>query len=76
MSQYELKEPTKPYFYSKMRTMVTVLKSGAGKRSIQTILKKLSKRKSGKRIDAYKYCGKVQFKEDGLVLQKQWRGEW
>lgn len=56
--------------------MVTVLKSGAGKRSIQTILKKLGERQSKKGIDAYKYCGIVKFKEDGLNLQKQWRDEW
>ena len=56
--------------------MVTILKEGAGKRSIQIILKKLGERKSNRAIDAHKYCGTVQFKEDGLVLQKRWRDEW
>lgn len=56
--------------------MTTVLKSGAGKRSIQDLLKKLSQRKTRKGIDASKYCGTVKFKEDGLVLQKRWRDEW
>lgn len=56
--------------------MVSVLKAGAGKRSIQYLLKKLRERRSKKGIDAYKYCGSVKFKEDGLTLQKRWRDEW
>ena len=60
----------------KTLSMTTVLKSGAGKRSIQDLLKKLSQRKTRKGIDASKYCGTVKFKEDGLVLQKRWRDEW
>jgi len=56
--------------------MVTVLRSGAGQRSIQSILKKLEERRSKKGIDAFKYCGVVKFKEDGLILQKRWRDEW
>ncbi|MFY0602216.1 MAG: hypothetical protein JXR03_21245 [Cyclobacteriaceae bacterium] len=60
----------------KKETMVTTLKPGAGKRSIQSLLKKLGERKPNKVIDATKYCGKVHFKEDGLELQKRWRDEW
>lgn len=56
--------------------MVTILKAGAGKRSIQSLLRKLRERQSKKGIDAYKYCGTVKFKEDGLILQKRWRDEW
>jgi len=56
--------------------MVTILKSGAGKRSIQSVLEKITARQSKKGMDAFKYCGTVKFKEDGLTLQKQWRDEW
>lgn len=56
--------------------MVTILKSGASKRAIQSVLKKLRERSPKKGLDAYKYCGTVKFKEDGLTLQKRWRDEW
>ena len=56
--------------------MVILLKSGAGKRTIQSVLKKLRKRSSKKRLYAYKYYSTVKFKEDGLTLQKRWRDEW
>ena len=56
--------------------MVTILKSGAGKRAIQSILKNLRERSPKKGLDAYKYCGTVKFKEDGLTLQKRWRDDW
>lgn len=55
--------------------MVTVLKSGTKKREIASLLEKVSSRKP-KGIDAYKYCGTVKFKEDGLALQKRLRDEW
>ena len=54
--------------------MVIILKSGAGKRAIQSVLKKLRKRSSKKRFDAYKYYSTVKFKEDGLTLQKRLEG--
>ena len=56
--------------------MVTLLKSGADKRSVQTVLNKLTEHPPKKGIDAFKYCGTVKFKTDGLTLQKQWRDEW
>ncbi len=56
--------------------MVTVIKKGTKKESINKLLKTLSQRPSRKGIDAYKYCGTVKFKEDALVLQKRWRSEW
>lgn len=55
--------------------MVTILKSGAGKRAIQSVLKKLQERNPRKGLDAYKHCGTVKFKEDGLTLQKRCRDE-
>ena len=57
-------------------TMVTILKAGAGKRSIQSVLKKIGERQLKKGIDAQKHCGTVKFKEDGLILQRRWRDEW
>ena len=56
--------------------MVTILKSGACKRAIKSVLKKLQVRSPKKGLDAYKYCGTVKFKEGGLTLQKRWRDEW
>lgn len=29
-----------------------------------------------KKLDAFKYCGLLSSKEDGLQLQKKWREEW
>lgn len=44
--------------------MVTLLKSGADKHSIQNVLKKLVEHPPKKGIDAFKYCGTVVFKKD------------
>ena len=52
--------------------MVTILKAGAGKRSIPSVLKKIGERQ----LNAQKYCGTVKFKKDGLILQRRWRDEW
>ena len=60
----------------RIKTMVTLLKSGADKRSIQDVLKKLVEHPAKKGMDAFKHCGSVAFKKDGLALQKQWRDEW
>jgi hypothetical protein len=53
--------------------MVLILKKGASKKDIESIEKKL-KAKEG--IDVMKYCGKVKFKEDALLIQKNLRNEW
>lgn len=29
-----------------------------------------------KKLDAFQYCGLLGIKEDGLELQRKWRGEW
>jgi len=55
--------------------MVTVIKSGTDKRKIASLLKKVGSKQT-KGLDAYKYCGTVKFKEDGLALQKRLRDEW
>jgi len=56
--------------------MVRVLKKGSDKKSIREVLKKITKKSSKNGLKASKYAGTVKFKEDGLVLQKQWRDEW
>lgn len=56
--------------------MVVVIKKSASKKEIKKALQDLSKSKSKKGIDISKYCGKVNFNEDGLTLQKKWRDEW
>jgi len=53
--------------------MVLVLKSGATKKQIQLIEKKL-KKKTG--VDVMKFCGKVKIKQDPLLIQKSLRNEW
>ena len=56
--------------------MVTILKKGASQEAINKIDKKLTKRSLKRGLDAKKYCGSVNFKEDGLIIQKRLRDEW
>ncbi len=56
--------------------MVIVIKKGASKKTISTKLNKIAKKSTKKGLDANRYAGTVKFKEDGLILQKQWRNEW
>jgi hypothetical protein len=56
--------------------MVTILRKGADKAAIQELMRKLTESPSKRGLDAYKYCGTVKFKEDGLILQKRLRDEW
>jgi hypothetical protein len=56
--------------------MITVLKKGSDKATIQEVLKKIAEYPSRRSLDAYKYCGTVKFREDGLKLQKRLRDEW
>jgi hypothetical protein len=53
--------------------MVLTLKSGASKKQIKTIEKKLQ---SSKGVDVLKYCGKIKLKESPLSIQKAMRDEW
>ena len=55
--------------------MVAILKKGENKKNMQKLLDKLSDKKS-KGIDAHKYCGTIQLKEDALDIQKKMRNEW
>ena len=56
--------------------MVITLKQGANKKSIRTIVEKVSTQKKAKGINAHDYCGKIHLKKDALVIQKQLRNEW
>jgi hypothetical protein len=57
--------------------MVTTIKKGATKEEIQALFEKMTKDSNIKKgFDAYKYCGKVKFKDDGLKIQKRLRNEW
>lgn len=53
--------------------MVTVIKQGSSKASIEKLLKKL---KSKKGFDAKKYCGVIKLKANPLTIQKMMRDEW
>jgi hypothetical protein len=56
--------------------MVIVIKKGSSKRVLSTLLKKAIDSSKQRKLNAHRYCGVVKFKEDGLILQKQWRDEW
>jgi len=55
--------------------MVTTLKYGSQKESINKLWTRLSN-KAGKGIDAYKYSGIIKLKRDPLEIQKALRNEW
>jgi hypothetical protein len=54
--------------------MVTSIKRGSSRKTIQMALKKWNVRK--RHIDLKKYCGIIIIKEEPLKLQKAWRNEW
>ena len=56
--------------------MVMVLRQGATKKSIRTILENLSKELKLKGVDVYKYVGKISLKKDALNIQRELRNEW
>ena len=53
--------------------MVLVLKKGASKKQIDSLVKKL---KTSKGVDVSKYCGAIKLKIDALTIQKKLRNEW
>lgn len=53
--------------------MVTIIKKGANKEEIERALMGIT---SVKKFNAFKYSGKVKFKEDPLLIQKKMRDEW
>ena len=56
--------------------MVTVIRQGATKKSIQSILKQLMKEVKPKGVDVYQYCGKIKLEKDALNIQRDLRNEW
>ena len=56
--------------------MVTILKYGADKKKIKTLLERLRNQKTRTGIDAYKYCGVITLAEEPLLIQKELRNEW
>jgi hypothetical protein len=57
--------------------MLTTIKKGASKEEIRVIFERMAKEsKSNKGFNAFKYCGKIRFKEDALKIQKRLRDEW
>ena len=56
--------------------MVMVLRQGATKKSIRTILENLDKELKPKGVDVYKYVGKISLKKEALNIQKELRNEW
>ena len=56
--------------------MVTTLKQGATKQTIQSILEALTKKLKPKGVDVYQYVGKIRLQKDALVIQKALRNEW
>ena len=53
--------------------MVTVIKKGTDRISIQKALENISVRKG---MNAFKYCGKVKLEKEPLMIQKNLRNEW
>ena len=56
--------------------MVTTIKQGATKKSIDQILNNLTKNLKSKGLDAYAFVGKIKLKNDALKIQKDLRNEW
>ena len=56
--------------------MTLVLKKGASKQEMRALEEKLQQLPARKQIDASKYSGTIQLKEDPLTIQKKLRDEW
>ena len=56
--------------------MVLILKKGATEEEMQSIRKKLQKKKKNAGVDLAKYAGTIKLKDDPLVIQKKMRDEW
>lgn len=62
--------------FAKTLKMVTVVKYGADKKKIRSLLERLKNQKSRIGIDAYKYSGVITLAEEPLLIQKELRDEW
>lgn len=57
--------------------MITKISKKDSKEEIRKHLEKIERNKSrDKGFDAYKFCGAIKFKEDGLSIQRRLRDEW
>ena len=56
--------------------MILILKSGASKKEIEVIEKKLYKGKVSGGFNAEKYNGVIKLKEDSLAIRLKLRNEW
>lgn len=56
--------------------MSVTIDKDQSKKQIEKKIERVSKEKEGKRIDAGKYFGKIDFGVDGLTFQKRVRDEW
>jgi hypothetical protein len=56
--------------------MITTLKRGDTKKSLQELLNNLLNEVSNKGVDTLKYCGKIKIKKDALQIQNKLRNEW
>lgn len=55
--------------------MVTIIKSGASKKTIDEKLEKLYQQEEAG-FDAKKFCGSLKLNDDALLIQKRLRDEW
>ena len=56
--------------------MTITIKKGDSIEKINKQLTKLGKKASKKGLDAMKFCGTINLKEDPLEIQKRMRDEW
>ncbi|MCD4696512.1 MAG: hypothetical protein K8S16_09760 [Bacteroidales bacterium] len=56
--------------------MITTITIRTEKQVIEKIIKELQSNTSERGIDAYKYCGIINLKNDPVVIQKMLRDEW
>lgn len=56
--------------------MVAILKKGADKKTIKSVLEILSRDSKPKGVDVYSFVGRINLKKDALKLQKELRDEW
>lgn len=55
--------------------MVTIIKSGTSKKTIDEKLEKLYQQEEAG-FDAKKFCGSLKLNDDALLIQKRLRYEW
>jgi hypothetical protein len=56
--------------------MVVVIKKNAKRKEIDRVLRSIKPKKTGKLLNAKKYCGILKVNGDPLEIQKKLRDEW